>query len=308
MKTSRIASAFVALCAAVLLFVPSALATPPSNVGQDEFFVVCQFAKNGTFDPIVFPGQNPAGHEHSFFGSTSIDQNSTGASLAATAGSTCRETDDRSGYWAPRPALDGVPFNPLHVSAYYVNWPKPSTGDSPAVTAFPAGTTMIAGNKNATVAEPTWKVRYSCGNANGVTSPASNIPYDCNPGQPTSKGDFSAAKGFDGEIVSVFFPACWNGQTPVTNQGTSPSVVYYDAGTGLCPTGFGIKLVRLSERIHLGVFDVRDAAGGVRLSFSSGSYLTIHTDFMNGWIQTRLNSLVSTCLNAAGHQSCSSVQ
>ncbi len=292
-----------ALATLAALMVVPASATPPSNVGQDEFFVVCQFGQNGTFDPIVFPGVNPAGHEHTFFGSTTINESSTGASLAATPGSTCRETDDRSGYWMPRPSLDGVPFDPLHVSAYYVNWP----GTSPSVTAFPAGTQMIAGDKNATVALPTWKVRYSCGNANGVTSPASNIPYDCNPGQPTSKGDFSAARGFDGAIVSVFFPACWSGQNPVTTEGATPTVKYYDAASGLCPTGYGIKLVRLSERIHLGVFDVRDAAGGVRLSFSSGDYKTIHVDFMNGWIQSRLNTLVANCLNAAGSQSCSSV-
>lgn len=162
---------------------------------------------------------------------------------------------------------------------------------------------MIAGDKNATSPLPVWKVRYSCGNDHGVTSPASNIPYDCDPGQPTSKGNFSAANGFDGTVVSIFFPACWNGVIPATTQGAAPSVVYYVGPS--CPSTHPKKLVRLSERIHLGVFDTRDDTGGVRLSYSSGSYMTVHVDFMNGWAPGVLAGLVQTCLNAAGDQHCS---
>lgn len=312
------------LAAAALAFSVTASATPPSNVGQDEFFVVCQTSHAAPVDPILYPGNTMMSHLHQFFGNRGTNENSTPTTLrAAGTTSTCRTQDDRSAYWVPHAYLDGQLLPATHVSAYYTNWPKPSTGDSPKVTAFPFDTQMIAGNSKATAPLPTWQVRWSCGNANGVTAPAAATPYNCNPGTPSSKGDFSAAKGFDGLVASVFFPACrQDAATVVTTQGTTPTVKYYDQVSGLCPTGYTVKLVRLSVRIHYGVFDVVDnATGAIRLTLAGmvmnpdgtmtyvtdRPYYTIHADFMSGWNQTRLTNLVATCLNAAGHQSCSSI-
>ncbi|MDA2954043.1 MAG: hypothetical protein O2976_05465 [Actinomycetota bacterium] len=48
-----------------------------------QFRVNCEFVKSGIFDPIVFPGTGMAGHNHQFFGNTSIAPDSTTASLVA---------------------------------------------------------------------------------------------------------------------------------------------------------------------------------------------------------------------------------
>jgi hypothetical protein len=300
---------------AVLALVASiarADAAPPSNVGQVEFFVVCPYSHSRTADPILFPapGTNMS-HMHAFLGNTTTSPASTSTSLRA--GATCRSTsDDRSAYWVPQPYLDGKPLNPDHISAYYSNWPKQGTVDSPSVSAFPADAQLIGGDARATAPLPTWKVRWSCGNANGVTAPAASKPYNCS-------SQFGASKGFDGLVASIFMPACWNGVSPARTNGPGATVVYYDAVTGQCPAGYGVKLVRLSVRVHFGVFDVVRPDGSIRLTFAGmdmltdGSmrfvathpYWTLHADFMNGWNQTRLAGLVATCLNAGGDQDCS---
>lgn len=294
--------------------ISTASARPPSNVGQDEFFVVCQPTHSAAVDPILYPGVAVMSHQHQFFGNSSTNENSTGESLRAAGPSACRETDDRSGYWIPQPYLNGEPLTPDHVSVYYSNWP----GTSPAVAPLKADTQLIAGKSTATAPLPTWQVRWSCGNVPGRTAPASTVPYNCDNGP---KGDFGPDKGFDGLVGSVFFPACWNGNPVMRTQGASPSLVYYSARTGACPTTHPKKVVRLSVRVHFGVFNVV-SGGTVNLTFagmdmnadgsmtmrSDRPYYTFHADFMNGWIQTRLVSLVKTCLNAAGDQHCSSVR
>ncbi|MEI6403953.1 MAG: hypothetical protein WCP59_17400, partial [Actinomycetota bacterium] len=45
--------------------------------GRGQFVVECGFSHAGTDDPIVYPGQPGASHEHVFFGNTGTDAAST---------------------------------------------------------------------------------------------------------------------------------------------------------------------------------------------------------------------------------------
>src|SRR5687768_12871934 len=78
----------------------------PGDSGPDvgAFRFICMPAGTCTFDPIVFPSQPRAGHEHTFFGNTKISPYSTYLSLRAAGlnGGTCQGMGvNLSSYWVP---------------------------------------------------------------------------------------------------------------------------------------------------------------------------------------------------------------
>ena len=54
------------------------------HTGRGYFAVPCQFSHRNQDDPIVFPGRPGRSHDHTYFGNTSTDANSTPASLSAS--------------------------------------------------------------------------------------------------------------------------------------------------------------------------------------------------------------------------------
>lgn len=87
--------------------------------------MICQAGPIGQFDPIVYPGQEKAGHLHQFFGNTNVSGKSTYESLRTTGDSTCMNKLNRSAYWVPA-LLDGKGnvVRPDNVSLYYKRHPK----------------------------------------------------------------------------------------------------------------------------------------------------------------------------------------
>jgi hypothetical protein len=59
------------------------------------FVVSCGFSHSNSSDPIVVPGHAGMSHLHEFFGNTTTNENSTGASLL-TGSTTCDDRRDRS--------------------------------------------------------------------------------------------------------------------------------------------------------------------------------------------------------------------
>jgi len=98
----------------------------------------------------------------------------------------------------------------------------------------------------------------------------------------------------------VDFPNCWDG----VGTGTA-DVTYADHG---CPDAFPHVLPRLILRIHYGVMDPCDGATPCRaddapaeniaMTFSSGSYVTYHADFLDAWHARPLARFVRVCLDA----------
>jgi hypothetical protein len=129
---------------------PSAQAFPGGS-----FFVTCDFAKYGAFDPLT----HMASHEHTFIGNESITRDSTFSSMMAGS-TTCSTNADKSGYWVPTFTKNGNRLRPTSVNVYYVR-----AGGT--VKPFPKG--MIV--------KSTF-VRYACSNdASGKWH-----PYDCGKG------------------------------------------------------------------------------------------------------------------------------
>src|SRR5690348_8243308 len=74
-------------------------ANPPHRYFH-EFQANCAVSHHRPDDPIVYPGQPGASHDHTFMGNTTTNAASTAASLLA-GGTLCRAPGDRSGYWMP---------------------------------------------------------------------------------------------------------------------------------------------------------------------------------------------------------------
>ena len=65
------------------------------NAGR--FVVSCGFSHAKSSDPIVMPGHAEMSHLREFFGNTTTNENSTGASLLSGS-TTCDDRHDRSAY------------------------------------------------------------------------------------------------------------------------------------------------------------------------------------------------------------------
>jgi hypothetical protein len=241
------------------------------NWGQGrgrQFRVNCDFAKSGMFDPIVFPGQDMAGHQHQFFGNTSITGQSTTASLVAAnvngTATTCDRTTDGSAYWVPALMQDGTEVTPDEAELTY----RAPRGQR-RTRAFPAGFTMIAGDKTATTlqAHAGWRCEFS---APGTALSAS---------VPTCAADE--------DIVSVVtFPNCWDG-TNLTSKDQS-HVVYATKGAA-CPADHAIALPELRMETY---WPSAGAGHTYTLGAMGMDTAGIHADFMNGWNQNALRRAV----------------
>ena len=247
--------------------------------GQGQFVVRCTYSHTLMDDPIVFPGQPGASHEHDFFGNKSVDADSTVQSMLA-AGTTCRAASDTAGYWAPTASIDGHKIRPPVMRIYYLG----TRGED--VETIPEGLQLIGGNKTATSADENPHVHWYCGETADVKTTRQPFPYDCSP--------YASQELVDGVIAIIDLPNCWDG------VGLTPEHTVYPQN-GDCPSGYSHVLPRLSERLHFGIMDPTAADGSVALTLSSGPYWTMHADFWNTWQQDRLDQLVDQCIDAGVH-------
>src|SRR5436190_3915453 len=88
------------------------------DVPRGVFATVCDFSHEAPDDPIVKPNQAGASHLHQFFGNATTAAASTYDSLRA-GGTTCRASQDASGYWVPALYKDGAEIQPTSMKVYY---------------------------------------------------------------------------------------------------------------------------------------------------------------------------------------------
>jgi hypothetical protein len=217
-------------------------------------------------DPIVFPGQPGASHEHVFFGNVTTDSASTLATLAGQP-TTCRIPGDHAAYWVPSLQYGAQMVVPRFANAYYL-----ADGARGHVVAFPAGLKVIAGDSHASTAQSTSVLGWKCANrADGVLSPT---PIACAP-----RVD---------QVLVIRFPDCWNGHD--LDSADHKSHLAYRS-RGVCPAGYPVALPRLSFNVH---YRLPSLTG---LTLASGSIYSAHADFFNAWNQTVLARLVARNLN-----------
>ena len=231
-----------------------------------RFRVTCDFVKSGMFDPIVFPGTDMVGHNHQFFGNTSIAPDSTTASLVAAnatrTSTSCNRTTDGSAYWVPALEADGIEITPDDATISY----RAPRGVR-RVRALPAGLTMIAGDKSATTQQD--HAGFRC------ESDARGAALQVSP--PTCAAD-------EDIIGVVTFPNCWDGKN--LSSSDQSHVVYAVAGAG-CPTDHPVAVSELRMETEW-----PSDGQAHKFTLSSGSTAGLHADFMNGWDQAALTRLV----------------
>ena len=236
-----------------------------------NFVSACGFSHRAPDDPIVFPGQAGASHDHSFVGNRSTNASSTYRSLQR-AGTTCRRADDTAAYWVPTLLRDGRSVEVMGATVYY----RRRTLEP--VQAFPPNFRVIAGDAKATTAQGRRVTFWNCGVKSGI-APAAEPPT-CPGGRATSLR------------LHVTFPSCWDGRR--LDSPDHQSHVAYPM-RGRCPRTHPVALPQLTV-----ITRYRDA-GGAGLELASKGVYSAHADFFNAWRQGELERLVTSCLNALRH-------
>jgi hypothetical protein len=224
-------------------------------------------------DPIVYPGQPGASHDHSFVGNVSTDAFSTLQTLRGAA-TTCRRQGETAAYWMPTLYVSGAMVHPMGATIYYRR--RSMTG---RIRAFPAGFKIVAGDKSATAPQGFQVTYWNCGAQAGVP-PSSTVP-SC----PEGRGN--------GLRLHVRFPSCWDGKN--LDSADHKSHMAYATGRRGCPASHPVAVpaIELIYRYPI--------AGGPNVTLASGGQFSAHGDFFNAWNQGVLTRLVNQCLNALRH-------
>lgn len=273
---------WLGVLALVSASVLAAVAPSPAQAASIlTFNIVCRYSHSAQNDPIVFPGQPGASHNHDFFGNTSTNASTTTSSLVGVASACDNGWDkfDHSAYWVPTLYKNGTPLaapSQYGITAYYR---RDGGTAGPTVQPFPLGLRMIAGNSHATSyntngANLVWYCRNSGSAATSTTLP------NC----PTGKNIYLEAK--------ILFPSCWNGQT--LDSPDHKSHMSYSVGPNwACPSSHPVKLPTLDLKISY-----RNVYGDLTGAYlSSGHFGSLHADFWNAWDPAAQSALVDRCLN-----------
>lgn len=245
---------------------PADTATALANTGTEprtgRFVVRCGFSHTAMDDPIVKPGQAGASHDHTFFGATTTNADTTFDSLM-TSPTTCNESADHSAYWVPTLQRNGVAVQPIRSSVYYLVGGRQAS----TIVAPPNGLKMVAGDAT--------HIRFACTGPNEQGKGATTMPTSCPRGTSL--------------VTRVIFPGCWDGLN-LDSPDHRSHMAY--ASAGACPSTHPVAVPQI-------VLNVRWATGGnlSGVAFSSGDASTLHADVFVAWDTTRLNELVASCLN-----------
>ena len=151
-----------------------------------NFIGSCAFSHMAMDDPIVYPRQPGASHDHSFVGNTTTNAFSTLGTLRAGS-TTCRRDGETAAYWMPTLLLNGQMVAPKVATIYY------RRKTLAPLRTFPAGFKMIAGDRGATAPQGMEITYWNCGAASAV--PAST--------EETSTGRDSLAERWAARAIAT---------------------------------------------------------------------------------------------------------
>lgn len=265
-RTSRLSIAAVLALGLGAAVAASASAVTPPPPNQGGFGVRCDFSHSASADPIVMPGKGGMGHLHEFFGNTTTNENSTGASLL-TGSTTCNDRDDLSAYWVPALYQDGIRIAPVAARVRYDVAPGTTT------IALPVGFMAVAGRTNQSAA---WGCAVAGSPAVFGTSVA--VVPTCAPGSHL--------------VAQVTFPSCWDGTSLDSANHLShlADAIVTPGSAPVCPTGHPVMV----PRVRLSIDYPTTATGGSGVTLASGSAATLHADIFEAWrgnsLQNRINA------------------
>ena len=263
---------------------------PTTEIGPftgGAYRVLCTPSHMSNDDPVVYPNQQGAAHHHTFFGNTSVNYKSDLMTLSNTGNSTCKGGIlNRSAYWIPSmiDTTTNTPVAPNRTLIYY------KTGHVPAnlITVPPKGLRMIAGNSKATTEALSNNAYYTCAGRTPFYGWKKSIPA-CNIGENMA--------------MLVDFPQCWDGKN-LDSPDHKSHMAY--SGRSLttankCPQSHPVGIPQISFNFN---FKVVSANSNKIWRLASDNYtkdlpggLSGHGDWVNGWDQALLSTIVKNCLN-----------
>lgn len=249
----------LALTAQAASSAPTRAARVAAFPGGPHFIINCGLSHRNNDDPIVFTGHPGLSHNHTYVGNFSVDAQTTPQSLLGGR-SSCDFEPDASAYWAPTLYVGRRAVLPLTSFVYYV---KRTVAP---VSPLPAGLKMIAGNSLARRSQAKTVASWGCGEL------GSGLRYAVIPA--------CASKHL--LELDVVFPSCWDGKN-VDSIDHKRHMAY--AAKGRCPASHPVAVPTI---ILILVYPEMPK----RAQVASGRF-AIHADFMNGWDQLELGSLVA---------------
>jgi hypothetical protein len=244
--------------------------------------LICNWTKMSYDDPIVYPGQPGASHNHTFFGNTAIDAYTTSDNIRSQGNASCRGgTINLSGYWVPTMVDVSThrPVVPNYLLIYYKTGAWQYMNDNSVMQPIPKGLKIIAGE--AMRSTPGGVGSFVCAMPGGGDRPGTegkSIPH-CMPGD---------------ELRAVLpFPQCWDGKNldspdhkshmayPELHWSGNPERQYR------CPVTHPVVLPQITFIVDYGVPSGSDTANWRLASdmydeSKPGGY-SFHGDWMNGW-------------------------
>ncbi|MGW3142108.1 DUF1996 domain-containing protein [Streptomyces sp. NPDC001139] len=243
-----------------------------------EFQANCSVTHTRPDDPIVYPQQPGASHDHTFLGNTTTDASSTTASLEA-GGTTCKAPGDRSGYWMPTLYNGDQRILPVGPQVIYY---KAGVTDYTSVRPFPKGLRFVVGSPMQSADEfrhhPGFVEGWECGDSYFNTE----FPATC-----PNRADVQLNIRFQA-------PSCWDGRyldTPDHRSHMAYPVVKPGTNDNICPADHPVALPMIEFKM---AFPVNGDMSKVRLA--SGAGHTFHYDFFNAWDAPTLKALVDHCV------------
>ncbi|MBC8162370.1 MAG: DUF1996 domain-containing protein [Roseiflexaceae bacterium] len=267
----------------------SPLLTGPTHKTNDgPFFQVhCSLGQRLRDDPIVFPNQPGASHEHQFSGAKVINAFSSYETLTR-GGTSCNNLNDTAGYWAP--ALydsRGVLRSPFRIKAYYY---ANNSGTKTTLRAFPRNLRIIAGDPRATGPQPVGVIDWFCRNR---TNQDKGLPLARTSPPQCDSDEFLS--------LSIRFPDCWDGVN--LDSSDHRRHMAYSSERMLCPSTHPVKLPKL--RLSVVYEDKAFTGGNFTLGGTSQQrglpWYAMHADFWNTWQQSPLEKLVNDCLKSSAN-------
>ncbi|MGW7432231.1 DUF1996 domain-containing protein [Streptomyces sp. NPDC054861] len=255
---------------------PSTAVPPPAY--HHEFQAGCAVTHTAADDPILYPGQPGASHDHTFMGNTTTNAHSTTASL--TPGPTaCTAPADASAYWMPSLYKGNTKILPAGPQVIYY---KAGVTDYRSVRPFPKGLRFIVGSPTQSAQEfrnhKGFVEGWECGDSFFNT----DFPASC-----PSRPDVQLNLRFQA-------PSCWDGKyldTPDHKSHMSYTVVKPGTNDNMCPASHPVALPMIEFKM---AWPVNGDMSQVRLS--SGKGYSFHYDFFNAWEERTLKALVDHCI------------
>ncbi|MFD5103590.1 DUF1996 domain-containing protein [Streptomyces albidochromogenes] len=250
-------------------------AEPPARYFH-EFQANCSAGHTAPDDPIVYPGQRGASHDHTFMGNTTTSATSVTASLYGGA-TTCKAPGDASAYWMPSLYKGDRKILPTGPQVIYY---KAGVTDYRSVRPFPKGLRYVVGSPTQSAQEfrdhKGWVEGWECGDSFRNV----DFPQNCPAGTQLN--------------IRMQAPSCWDGRnldTPDHKAHMAYPVVKAGTNNNVCPPGHPVALPMVEFKM---AFPVDGDMAQVRLA--SGRGYSFHYDFFNAWHEPTLAKLVTHCI------------